>query len=92
MSWNYRVRKSRQRMKFSNGHRIDETGYELIEVHYTKAGKPRAYCAHARTPYGTTVDELRHVLTDMLAATYKPVFDFKKERAAKEKPCATSRP
>ncbi len=81
MSWNYRVRRSRQRSQFPHLRKFDEVCYELVEVYYNRRGKPRAYSVHARTPNGSTVDELRHVLTDMLAATYKPVFDFKKERA-----------
>lgn len=79
--WNHRVKRNRVRRKFKNGHMVDETFYTIREVYYNGRGKPDGYTKDNIAPQGSTVAELRHELTMMLNATYKPVFRYKHERA-----------
>lgn len=59
-----------------------ETTYELREVYYDLKGKPYIYQAESHTPYGSTLTELRWVLSQMLNATFKPLFDPKEIKKA----------
>lgn len=69
MTWNHRVIRRRFRRKSGS-----ETGYEIREVYYDGKGKPYLYGSSEKAPYGETLDSLRWVLTQMLAATFKPLF------------------
>jgi len=80
MSWNHRVFRIRNKRP-SGG---TETFYGIKEVYYNKKGRADGWTKDFIDPGGNTISELREVLTQMLASTYKPVFN-RKETLAKKK-------
>jgi len=51
----------------------DYESYEIHEVYYDEAGKPKMYTENPMKPFGESVRELRQDLMWMLSALDKPV-------------------
>ena len=62
MSWNYRVRKTRE-------------GFDIVEVHYNKTGTVKFWSKGSQFPYGGSADELRDDLYKMLQALDSPILE-----------------
>lgn len=73
MSWNFRVYRTKVRRPKGRS----EAVFSIKETYY---GGPGAggHTTHDIAPTGYTLDELRHELTLMLAATYQPVIKEEK--------------
>ena len=71
MTWNHRVVKHRSKRPSSG----TSVYYTIREVYYKDKGKnPYAFSQEPRAPIADTLNDLRWTLSQMLIATYKPLF------------------
>lgn len=68
-TWNHRIVKK----EFLVKGKVEETYYEVYEVHYNSNGEICAITQNSIKPYGETIEELEQTLQRMLDACKKPI-------------------
>lgn len=67
MTWNHRVIKTEGEW---------EDSYQIHEVYYNEAGRPKACTASSVKPYGESVEELEEECRRFVKACLQPVLDM----------------
>ena len=74
MSWNYRIIKRYQDVRYGQGKR--DWFYGVYEVYYNKDGKITAISEEPIAPVGNHFEELRGEVSKMMSAFGKPILDY----------------